>query len=417
MKKLSLLLLALTTQQAMALNLQGYRFTDSYRYSLLEDSYKEKFDGKYVFTGSLAYINSPLYVSNRSVSQMNDKVIDYSAVLTAGASYYLNSSWILGFDLNAIHNEVREESYTSLADSVIKAKWNLYRSESFSFALNPQLYIPTGKKDNFSTINSLGGSLAAIGEWSVSRWHFLGSLGYFNGRKNQVSIINYKNLILARLGASYDLTQKWNINAEAVKNFTTDRAYRQDEGDYYVTMKNKTHKNFSTFFGAGIAGLDKIDRNNFTVFAGVKIYNGEETKPAPAPAPVVAKPAKKKPVIQNREDEKQLGAIAKIDDIYFPNGYSGLMPVEKVKLNEVIELYNSKKTPIHHVVLEGYASKVGNTALNLKLSQERANNVKAYLMEGGIPGEILSVVAYGDGSVQDKAEWKNRKVQFRVYRE
>lgn len=414
MKYLSALLIALTTQQAMALNLQGYRFSDSYRYSILDDSYKEKFKGKYVFTGSLGYINSPLYLSDKDVTLIDREIINHQYVLTAGASYYINSDWSVGLDLNAIHNEVVDESYTSLADTVIKAKWNLYRSSLFSFALNPKLYLPTGKTDNFSTINSLGASLAGIGEMAYKQWHFLGSLGFFHGGNNKFSVIDYRNLVLLQLGVSYDLNAAWNINAETVRNFTTGRDYRQDEGDYYLTFKNKTHHNFSTFFGAGVAGVDKIDRNNYSVFAGVKIYNGEEKLkaviPQPAPAPV------KKPVIKNRDDEKKLGAVTKMDDIYFPNGASTLLPIEKVKLDEVLALYSSNKGSIRHIVIEGYASKVGNKALNLRLSQERAGKVKTYLMDGGIPGETLSVVAYGDSTPQDQAEWKNRKVQFRVYR-
>ena len=58
MSKIRLLFLVtvfLHVQQVSALNLTGYRFTDSYRYALLEDSLLEKFEGRYVFTASYGH--------------------------------------------------------------------------------------------------------------------------------------------------------------------------------------------------------------------------------------------------------------------------------------------------------------------------------------------------------------------------
>jgi len=68
------------------------------------------------------------------------------------------------------------------------------------------------------------------------------------------------------------------------------------------------------------------------------------------------------------------------------------------------------------VVIEGFASKRGNTAANEVLSQNRTREVMNVLKAEGIPEEKMSLVSYGDQAIQDKEEWKNRKVQFRIYR-
>jgi hypothetical protein len=256
----------------MALNLQGFRFSDSYRYSIVDDSYKEKYKGKYVASSSLSFSNSPFYTSNKSVTQVNNEIINYQYVLTAGATYYYNPNLALGLDLNAINGQVLGKDHNSLADTILKARWNLYRTSQYSFSLNPKIFLPTGKINNFSTINSLGASVSGVGEYAYKDWHFLGSLGYFHGDNNQFSIVDYRNLILLNLAASYDINPAWNVNAEAVKNFTTNRAYREDEGGYFVTFKNKSHERFGTYFGGGLAGFDHIDRNHYTLFAGVKIH-------------------------------------------------------------------------------------------------------------------------------------------------
>ncbi len=266
------ILLGLVSFKAFALNLQSFRFSDGYRYSLVEDSYQEKFKGKYVLSSALSFTNSPFYLSDKAVSEVKNEIINYQSMLTLGGSWYYNNDLALGIDLNLSQSEVLEENYTSLADTILKARWNLYRSSSYSFALNPKLFLPTGKTRDFTTINSPGVSLSGVNEYKMNSWHFLGSLGYFHSANNKFSIVDYRNLILLNLAVSYDVSADWTVNTEMIKNFTTNRAHRQDEGDYYVTAKYKIHPLCGLFFGGGIAGLDEIDRNNYTVFAGLKFH-------------------------------------------------------------------------------------------------------------------------------------------------
>jgi hypothetical protein len=273
MKFLILILLSLSCVNAFALNIQSFRFSDSYRYSIVDDSYFEKFKSNFVLTSGLGYINSPFYVSDKKVSELDHEIIDYQYILNVGASYYVNNDLVVGMDISAHHSEVLGDTYTTLGDTVLKARYNISRTSDFSFSLNPKIYLPTGDTDNFSTNNSLGASFSGVAEFKHQEWHFLGSLGYFYSPNNELSIVDYTNLVLLTAAASYDLNSKWTTNVEAVKNFTIDRQYRQDEGDYYLTFKYKAHQLFGIYFGGGIAGLDEIDRNNFTLFAGVKIHS------------------------------------------------------------------------------------------------------------------------------------------------
>lgn len=402
MKKMSLLLASLFSLSSYALNLQGYRFTDSYRFATLDDSLQEKFDGNYVLTASAAYIKSPFYYTDEDATNRLSDIINYMYVGTIGYSYYLTDRLSLGGDLGIVHNKVYGNSKTSLGDFTLKGKWSFYQSESFSFSINPQLYLPTGKSNNFSTVDSIGGSLSFVGEYVVKKWHFLASLGYFNAKKNRFDIVDYRSLILSQLGISYDLSKKWNINLESIRNFTTAGDSYQDEGDYYLVMKNKMTNTLSTYFGGGLAGLADIDRNNYTIFAGLK-FSEKTSRP---------KPVK----IEKRSDESKLGVLAKAENIYFSNGSFSLMESEIKKLEDFILIYKQTGRTIEHVVIEGYASRVGNTEKNKVLGEKRAQAVKDYLVAHAIPDSKLSFVSYGDQAEQDKEEWKNRKVQFRVYK-
>ena len=200
------------------------------------------------------------------------EIIDYQYILAINGSWYVNNELAVGIDFNTSHSDVLGRTYTNLADKIVKGRWNLFRSSEFSISLNPKVFIPTGNTADFTTINSLGASLSGVGEYRIQDWHFLGSLGFFHGDNNQVSIVDYRNLVLLNFGISYDLTQMLNINLEALKNFTTNRGHRQDEGDYYVTFKYKLQPACGLYFGAGIAGLNEIDRNNYSLFSGLKFH-------------------------------------------------------------------------------------------------------------------------------------------------
>ncbi len=71
------------------------------------------------------------------------------------------------------------------------------------------------------------------------------------------------------------------------------------------------------------------------------------------------------------------------------------------------------------VTIEGHTDSRGNDAFNLKLSQRRADSVKAYLISKGIDGAKLNTMAYGEskpiGSNDTKeGRAENRRVEFLI---
>lgn len=70
------------------------------------------------------------------------------------------------------------------------------------------------------------------------------------------------------------------------------------------------------------------------------------------------------------------------------------------------------------LVIEGYASSDGDEAYNMKLSQQRAQAVRDYLIQLGVPAERLEVVSFGEANPignDETAEGRaqNRRVQFK----
>ena len=92
-------------------------------------------------------------------------------------------------------------------------------------------------------------------------------------------------------------------------------------------------------------------------------------------------------------------------------------------LNETARILNDN--PTLSVLIAGYADAVGSEALNLKLSRERAEAVRAYLVESGVAADRLRVVGRGeieplapnardDGADNPAGRAINRRVELTV---
>ena len=72
-------------------------------------------------------------------------------------------------------------------------------------------------------------------------------------------------------------------------------------------------------------------------------------------------------------------------DTLFAFNKADLKPEGKKALDNVVE--QAKALKVEVIVAVGYTDRIGSDAYNLKLSQHRANSVKAYLVSKGIPAD------------------------------
>lgn len=82
-----------------------------------------------------------------------------------------------------------------------------------------------------------------------------------------------------------------------------------------------------------------------------------------------------------------------IDNIFYDFDKATLRPESKKALNELVKLLQDN--PNVTIELSAHCDYKGSEAYNKKLSQERANNVVAYLVEHGIAKDRLTPVGYG----------------------
>jgi OOP family OmpA-OmpF porin len=116
----------------------------------------------------------------------------------------------------------------------------------------------------------------------------------------------------------------------------------------------------------------------------------------PAPAPVVVPPPPPPPVMR----KYTLSA----SELFAFN--SAKLGPNQPKLDEVAATMQAN-SDIASVTIVGYTDRIGSTTYNQRLSEQRANSVKAYLEGKGVSGSRLTAV--GKGEADPVVECKNEK--------
>ena len=113
----------------------------------------------------------------------------------------------------------------------------------------------------------------------------------------------------------------------------------------------------------------------------------------------------------NDDDQKRLNQYAKT--ILFDNGKASIKFESAEVLNQIINVL--KKFPKSRFRIEGHTDSTGKKAKNIELSQNRADAVKIYLIQGGIDQSRLESIGYGpDKPIASNKNKKGRELNRRV---
>jgi outer membrane protein OmpA-like peptidoglycan-associated protein len=109
-----------------------------------------------------------------------------------------------------------------------------------------------------------------------------------------------------------------------------------------------------------------------------------------------------------------------LDNVHFATGKAEL---EKASYKSLDELANMMKAnPSMEIEIGGHTDNVGSPQANLKLSQERAESVRHYLISAGIQPSRIIAKGYGDtqpvsDNSTEEGRSENRRTEVRILKE
>jgi len=122
-------------------------------------------------------------------------------------------------------------------------------------------------------------------------------------------------------------------------------------------------------------------------------------------------------IAQVKEEARGM-VITLSGQVLFVTGKAELLPAAQDQLT-VVATALQDQGEIRPIVVEGYTDSVGSESNNMKLSQDRANAVRSFLVSKGLPSDKLTAVGKGKSSPvasNDTADGRanNRRVEIVV---
>lgn len=109
-----------------------------------------------------------------------------------------------------------------------------------------------------------------------------------------------------------------------------------------------------------------------------------------------------------------------LDNVYFDTGKATLKPSSGKALGDLVEVLKLKNTM--SIEIQGHTDNIGSPEENIKLSQQRAEAVRKFLISKGIAAERIIAKGYGDSmpiadNTEEAGRSRNRRTSLKVLKE
>ena len=116
----------------------------------------------------------------------------------------------------------------------------------------------------------------------------------------------------------------------------------------------------------------------------------------------------------------EVGTTIRLSKVYFERSTANLIDSSYTELNRVADML--QENPNVKIELSGHTDNQGDSRLNLKLSQERVDVVKKYLVDKGIEDSRIKGKGYGGtrpvaSNESEETRKLNRRVEFKILKD
>jgi len=177
---------------------------------------------------------------------------------------------------------------------------------------------------------------------------------------------------------------------------------------------------YSSIPTGGISGRFYDSAFSFPIFGAAKYQITAESE-GYNPRTVIVNPSE---VLNNTLRRDILltpkGETVVLNNLIFARGKATIDPKSFRELDEVAQMM--KENPRMEIQLEGHTDNVGSAKANLKLSEDRVEAVKKYLVSQGVQKNRIKTHAYGGSQplrneMTPEARAQNRRVEMRILRD
>ena len=131
-------------------------------------------------------------------------------------------------------------------------------------------------------------------------------------------------------------------------------------------------------------------------------------------------------IISSEEINKTFGEVIAISPqppktfiLYFKFDSSALATQSEKLIPEIINAIKARESSEMEIVVSGHTDRVGDKVYNIKLSLQRADNIKNKLVKLGADAAMIEVTSHGEGNpliktADNVSESKNRRVEVTI---
>ncbi|MDC1175587.1 OmpA family protein [Bacteriovoracaceae bacterium] len=411
MIKLSLLIYLLSSS-LFAVNVNLLSHSHSPVYMLTEDTLsKNSLPNETIILSSYYnYVEDPFIEMNESRTERTGTLVEGINSLHMGIGYQASNRFLLGVSTFAAQVWLPDRtSEYSLGDTVIIGKYRLSADKNkTSFALIPELELPTGNQQLFLSNNGVGVGLKLAVEQDFGRFQLNGNIGYKVNNKAKYRQLDYRQRLLLAMGALYNLNDQWALSAEGTTTRTLPFNGVNNPGEFYFGGRYHPNDKISFNTGISIGNLNSVGSNEFRLLAGVKFI------PKLKNGPYHWKH------LFTKEEQEIIRKILEIrDEIQFEHDSDKLTEAGRKSLQKIANLILEGNHEFKQIVIEGHTNKLGAKEYNYKLSQNRALQVREELLKLGLKKSLVETKAYGETRPKAIDQWEiakklNRRVEFKV---